>query len=763
MPSSRTPRTLRILSVLALALLALSAGLTRLRPNDLFIHLVTGGLILDEGRVPSVDRYSFTAPGARYVTHEWLSATWYALGEQAAGPIGAIVASKVLPGLAVLAALLAAFRRTGVEPAIGVGVATAALAVARNRMTQDRPELIAIALLLALLWLLLRDRERALAGTPDRVVFWAAPLTALWANIHASFPLGIALVTAFLLADRIDVLLAKRDRRAHIAAMLGLAASLVAAAGLATLPPASFGLPLAAAVAATGALLAAGAFAPLFAPGAGHLQRRYLLQLLGLVALMLASISLNPQGPAIYLFPFEFTAGVNTVTERVGEWRPLLEASFLHDSFELSAYLVYLALGSAALSMAAARGVLDRRDVGVLLLFGVLPLRHIRWMALFALLSAPAIAAMLTRARNAQPSDEPHSRGRMAIAVLFGAASLAALSAVASRNLAGPADPLFSGVLLVSLLAGTIAIAFAWSRAIDPRAALASAIALCTLIAVLGVVRGIPSRRGIDYQRGFQWSELDRVGGSLVPSAAPIEFMRDQRVAGRLLTEYSWAGYAIYQLWPSVTVFLDSRSEVYGDELLDLIYEMRSDAALAHRALEQYAVDLVLVECRNYPYDDRLGLNAGILGAVSGDPAWGLLYFDDRSALYARRSVDRPVELPAFLEGIDPRTLTPRTLARPDSEREAVLREATARTPHASFPRFALASLLHARGADAEALRELEIAWSANPLQPAAPSLAGRLTEEAGDDRAAIRWYRRTLEAAPTWMAIAARLEAIER
>ena len=119
-------RTLRTLSVLALAALVLSAGLTRLRTNDLFIHLVTGGLILDEGRVPSTDRYSFTAPGARYVTHEWLAATWYAIGERLGGPIGAIVAAKVVPGLAILAALLAALRRSGagVAAPIGVGVAT---------------------------------------------------------------------------------------------------------------------------------------------------------------------------------------------------------------------------------------------------------------------------------------------------------------------------------------------------------------------------------------------------------------------------------------------------------------------------------------------------------------------------------------------------------------------------------------------------------------------------------------------------------------
>ena len=162
MPSSRT---LRVVSLLALTVLVLSAGLSRLRTNDVFIHLETGSSILDERRIPSVDRYSFTAPGARYVTHEWLAATWYALGERAAGVGGVIVVSKVVPGLVILLVLLAAFRSAGVHPAIGVPVATVGFAVARNRMTQDRPELIAIAILLTLLWLLLRDRERARAGS----------------------------------------------------------------------------------------------------------------------------------------------------------------------------------------------------------------------------------------------------------------------------------------------------------------------------------------------------------------------------------------------------------------------------------------------------------------------------------------------------------------------------------------------------------------------------------------------------------------------
>ena len=143
-----------------------------------------------------------------------------------------------------------------------------------------------------------------------------------------------------------------------------------------------------------------------------------------------------------------------------------------------------------------------------------------------------------------------------------------------------------------------------------------------------------------------------------------------------------------------------------------------------------------------------------------GDPLWGLLYFDDGAALYARRDVERP--LPAFFERADPRTLTPPRLARANPELEQELRVAIERAPHSSIARFALASQLYAGGQVEAARALLAVAWRANPLQPAAPELAGRLAEEAEDREAALLWYQRTLEAAPIWTAVARRAEALE-
>ena len=114
--------------------------------------------------------------------------------------------------------------------------------------------------------------------------------------------------------------------------------------------------------------------------------------------------------------------------------------------------------------------------------------------------------------------------------------------------------------------------------------------------------------------------------------------------------------------------------------------------------------------------------NAGILDTVADDSRWGLLYFDDGAALYARRETDRP--LPTFFERADPRKLTPPALARTDPELERELQLAIERAPHSSIVRFALASQLRAGGQIELARALLAEAWHANPLQPAAPELA---------------------------------------
>jgi hypothetical protein len=190
---------------------------------------------------------------------------------------------------------------------------------------------------------------------------------------------------------------------------------------------------------------------------------------------------------------------------------------------------------------------------------------------------------------------------------------------------------------------------------------------------------------------------------------------------------------------------------------------MRFRPQSTRRALREYDVDLILVRYRAYPFPNRMSFNAGILDVIEDHPDWGLLFLDDAAVLYARRDAHRAHPLPPFLEGLRPRGLTEETLSSPDPALEAVLRQARDRAPRAAIPRFALASLLLARGAEAAARRELETAWEVNPLQPAAPFLAAELARARGADEAARRWYERTLDAAPGWQAARRHLQSLRQ
>jgi hypothetical protein len=732
--------TAAALAAAALTAYAATAAVVPLVNNDIWIHLTTGGLILDEGAVPQVDRYSFTAAGNRYVPHEWLAAVLYATAERAAGLPGVHVVAKVLPTFAIAATLLAAVAATRAPWGLALPVLVLALTVLRYRVLA-RPELLALPLLLATVALLWRDRCAAGEGRRTRALYALVPLEVLWVNLHGSFPLGIALVGVFAAADLAQRTLAPRDVRARRARAAGIAVALLAAAWLAHLEPRAFGLPAAVGVVAVAALFAIDGYRPIFDDDAPTGQGP--LRLLGLAAAMTGAAALNPLGVSIYAFPFEFTAGDNVITSLVNEWKPLLGTHHLDGSLCLASYGSFLALGCGALAIAAWRRCLGRLELGLLLAFGVLPFRHVRWMALFALVASPAVVALLNTARTSTRRPDGVSR---VTGLALAAGGLACLGLTAARADGAFSDPPLLAAWLVASAASAVALALAaWPR-LSPRWGHGVAGVAALGLVALAAVPGIPEVAGLAPR---PW-----VGAGVGPGYGPsrqampaIEYLREAGIGGRLLTEYEWAGYAIHRLWPRVTVFIDSRSEVYGEAMLAEFRRIKGREDAARDALERHAVDLVLVSRQPFPAASTR--NPGLLRAVEGDPAWGLLYLDDRSVLYARRVPARGLRF--LFERFPPAGFGTGAPNLDDPAFEAEVRAAVARAPQSAFLRFALASALRAQGRPQEALAELGAAWSANPEYAAAPQLAGEIAAANGNRRLARRWFERAAEAAPGW------------
>lgn len=190
---------------------------------DIWWHLRTGRWILEEGRVPTTDIFSYTAYGRPWVTHEWGAEVLFAAIYRAGG-IDALILFKALVatlavGLSALAGTLGLARAAAKQdlgPPAGdrvagaaVGLLLAAPLIAPRAFV--RPHMLtALALGTALLLL---ERE---ASTGQRR--WRAALCLLfllWANLHAGFVLGLGLVTLYWAGLAIE-----RRRSAPLAAAM---------------------------------------------------------------------------------------------------------------------------------------------------------------------------------------------------------------------------------------------------------------------------------------------------------------------------------------------------------------------------------------------------------------------------------------------------------------------------------------------------------------------------------------------------------------
>jgi hypothetical protein len=177
-------------SLLCLAFLACVHLYTMADP-DLWGHLRFGLDILEARAIPTHDTYSFTAHGAPWINHEWLSELLFALVWQAAGAAG-LVWLKIALALSTIAIVFSHLRRQGVT----TGLAALVLlpwTMMVPAFTLIRPLHFTIpcfAALLAVLYETNHERPRAL--------WLLTPLFALWANLHGGVLAGAAVLLLWL-------------------------------------------------------------------------------------------------------------------------------------------------------------------------------------------------------------------------------------------------------------------------------------------------------------------------------------------------------------------------------------------------------------------------------------------------------------------------------------------------------------------------------------------------------------------------------------
>lgn len=208
------------LAVLLGAVSALASALLPAADPDGFWHIATGRDLLRDG-LARTDSYSWTAAGTPLASDQWLGQLAFGLAFDAGGWRGVVVLRALAGGAAVALTALAALAERPARPLVAIAATIPALLLLRSVWT-ERPQLLAFALFAALILIL-----RA-SWCGNRRALWAAvPLLLVWANVHGSYALGLALLGLAALVLR------RRD--AIAVAVVAAGATLVTPAWAATL------------------------------------------------------------------------------------------------------------------------------------------------------------------------------------------------------------------------------------------------------------------------------------------------------------------------------------------------------------------------------------------------------------------------------------------------------------------------------------------------------------------------------------------------
>ncbi len=159
---------------------------------DSFYHLKAGQVVLETASIPNSDPFSFVANGAEWVAHEWLSEAILFISYKVAGFWGVISFVALLGALTSFIIYLIC-RIRGVNFYISL-LGILILNALTFELWIGRPQI--FSYLFTALFVYLLERFR-IDGRKINLILIAL-ITLIWANMHAGFILGLAIVFAYL-------------------------------------------------------------------------------------------------------------------------------------------------------------------------------------------------------------------------------------------------------------------------------------------------------------------------------------------------------------------------------------------------------------------------------------------------------------------------------------------------------------------------------------------------------------------------------------
>ncbi len=193
-----------------------------LADGDPYWHIVVGEHILRTHSFPTVDEYSYTRAGSPWIAKEWLSQILFYIVYSKGGWFGVVVFTAAMSALG--SSILFAWLCRRVQPIVALTMTTVTFSLGMNTLLA-RPEIFFYPLLTLC--------ACGLVGAVEskKTPWWLPLLAALWANLHASFPIALVLAALFAVEAIVS---ARPDERAKTGAKWGMVLLASAAATGAT-------------------------------------------------------------------------------------------------------------------------------------------------------------------------------------------------------------------------------------------------------------------------------------------------------------------------------------------------------------------------------------------------------------------------------------------------------------------------------------------------------------------------------------------------
>jgi hypothetical protein len=165
--------------------------------SDTGWHIRTGDWILQHGRVPQRDVFSYTMAGHEWFAWEWLTDVLMSVVHGARG-LGGVVGAAVLLLTITYGALFRVMIWRGADALTAFGL-TLFATLASMIHWLARPHLLSIPLMMA--WCLIVERHRR---TGTRWIYAVPGLVLLWANLHGSFVVTFAMLLIYAVGEWLE-------------------------------------------------------------------------------------------------------------------------------------------------------------------------------------------------------------------------------------------------------------------------------------------------------------------------------------------------------------------------------------------------------------------------------------------------------------------------------------------------------------------------------------------------------------------------------